>query len=148
MSKVSHVGHLLSDLGPIFGKFFHEPWPVFGKLFHHLEPALDKVHGGAPEVLLFILLAAGLLVMVALAAVVVAAAIALGIQWVSSFAMMILGTIKASKDSKRNSTAKISAGNIKMSYKGSPWLIVAIVGALLLVFHSINQFMHHSPLPT
>jgi hypothetical protein len=144
MSKFSHVGHLLSDLASIFGKTSHEPAPVFGKLFHHLEPVLDKVHGGPAEVLMFVLLAAGLLVIIALAAV----AITLGIQWVSSFALMIWGTIKAGKDSKRNSAAKISVGKIKLSYKGSPWLLVAIVGALLLVLHTINQFTHHSPLPT
>jgi len=101
------------------------------KFFPHLEPLAVKFHAVPAEVVMAGLAGAGVVAV----AVAVFVLVVLGTQVVVGLGVTVYGASKASQDTRSKSAGKLIAIG---SFKGSPWLIVALVGGLM-VYYSLTH---------
>jgi hypothetical protein len=54
-------------------------------------------------------------------------------QLTGGVGLAVLGVLGASKDTRQDSSAELNAGALGAKTKGSPWLILAALGVLLVI---------------
>jgi hypothetical protein len=55
-------------------------------------------------------------------------------QLTGGVGLAVLGVLGASKDTRQDSSVELNGGAVGVKTKGSPWLILAALGVLLVIF--------------